>query len=138
MTIRKATTTDYLHIVRSIQNKRLDYLTPAHVRADIEAGRCYVTEDNGKLTATLSLVYDATHNYHAMKRLSVFNKKNNGKGLAALMIAHLVNECKGEKIGCTPWTDNKAMQHILEKQGFVCEYVFMEKWCFYSKELRQA
>ena len=135
MTIRKATTADYIHIVRSIQNKKLDYFNASHVRADIDAGRCYVAEDNGRLTASLSLVYDATYNYHAMKRLSVFNKKNNGKGLAAKMIAYVVSECKGSKIGCTPWTDNTAMRHILEKQGFKCEYIFAEKWCFYSKTI---
>lgn len=135
MTIRKATTADYIHIVRSIQNKKLDYFNATHVRADIECGRCYVAEEQGKLIASMSLVYDATHNYHAMKRLSVFSKKNNGRGLASMLIAHLVSECKGSKIGCTPWTDNTAMHHILEKQGFKCEYIFAEKWCFYSKTI---
>lgn len=138
MTIRKATNADYIRIVRSIQNKKLDYFSAVHVRADLAAGRCYVAEEQGKLIATASLVYDAEHKYHAIKRLSIFNKKNKGKKLAELMISHLTAECKGAKIGCTPWTDNEAMRHILQKQGFSLEYVFAEKWCFYAKELRQA
>lgn len=135
MTIRKATTTDYLRIVRAIQNKKLDYFTPAHVAADIAANRCYVIEEKGKAIASCSLVYDTTYNYHAMKRLAIFRKENKGRHLAEMIFAYMIENSGAAKIGCTPWVDNAPMRHIMDKMGFTLEYIFEKKWCFYSKNL---
>jgi len=132
MEIRKATATDYIHIVRSIQNKGIEYITTAHVKADIENGNQFVMVNGEKIVAILSLVYDTDYNYYAMKRLCVMNKKNQGKGFAKAMLAY-VSEQTTEKVGCTPWVDNGAMRHTLEKLGFSLEYIFEKKWCFYSK-----
>ena len=132
MEIRKATQQDLIRVIRSIQNKHIDYITPAHVREDIRAERLFVMVDNSKVIAILSLVWDAEHNYFAMKRLCVPNKKNNGKGYAQLMLRHVSAQATG-KVGCTPWADNAAMRHTLEKLGFQLEYIFEKKWCFYSK-----
>ena len=132
MEIRKATNNDYIRIVRSIQNKKIDYITPAHVKEDIANNRQFVMVDNEKVVAILSLVYDTNYNYYAMKRLCVMNKKNQGKGFAKAMLAY-VSKQTTEKVGCTPWIDNGAMRHTLEKLGFGLEYIFEKKWCFYSK-----
>ena len=132
MEIRRAINADYIKIVRAIQNKGIEYITPAHVREDIALGRQFVMMDNNKVVAILSLVYDAEFGYFAMKRLCVTNKQNKGKGYAQMMLKHVSAEVNG-KVGCTPWVDNGAMRHTLEKLGFSLEYVFAEKWCFYSK-----
>ena len=132
MEIRKATANDYIHIVRSIQNKGIEYITPAHIKADIENDRQFVMVNNEKIVAILSLVYDSNYNYYAMKRLCVMNKKNQGKGFAKAML-QFVSEQTTEKVGCTPWADKGAMRHTLEKLGFTLEYIFEKKWCFYSK-----
>ena len=132
MEIRRAINADYIKIVRAIQNKGIKYITPAHVKEDISLGRQFVMMDNNKVIAILSLVYDAEHGYFAMKRLCVTNRKNNGKGYAQMMLKVVSGQANG-KVGCTPWIDNGAMCHTLEKLGFSLEYIFSEKWCFYSK-----
>ena len=133
MIIRKSTKEDYLSIVRSIQNKRIDYISPALIKHDIELNRQFVMVDNNnKIIAMLSLVYEPNFHYYAMKRLCVPNKKNNGKGYAQQIMKYVAEQAPG-KVGSTPWIDNKAMNRILPKLGFTLEYIFNEKWCFYSK-----
>ena len=132
MEIRRAINSDYIKIVRAIQNKGIEYITPAHVKEDISLGRQFVMIDNNKVIAILSLVYDAEYGYFAMKRLCVTNRKNNGKGYAQMMLKVVSGQASG-KVGCTPCKDNGAMCHTLEKLGFSLEYIFSEKWCFYSK-----
>ena len=132
MEIRKAINADYIKIVRAIQNKGIEYITPAHVKEDISLGRQFVMMDNNKVIAILSLVYDAEYGYFAMKRLCITNKQNRGKGYAQMMLEYISTQVRG-KVGCTPWIDNGAMRHTLEKLGFSLEYIFAEKWCFYSK-----
>ena len=134
MEIRKADAFDFARIVRCIQNKHISYITPEHVRWDVIFGRQYIMEnDKGKIVAMLSLVWDDSNNYWAMKRLCVPNKRNQGKGYAQEMLKYVSAQVPGEKVGCTPWVDNGAMRHTLEKLGFQLEYIFSEKWCFYSK-----
>lgn len=133
MEIRKATQADLIHIIRAIQNKRIGYITPAHVREDVKSGRQFVMVENDKVIAILSLVYDQEHEYFAMKRLLIPNRKNCGKGYAQEMIQFVSAQAQG-KVGCTPWADNYAMRHTLEKLGFSLEYIFSKKWCFYSKK----
>lgn len=133
MEIRKATASDVIGIIRAIQNKKIDYITPAHVREDVALGRQYVMVENGKVVAMLSLVWDKDYNYYSMKRLLIPNRKNKGKGYAQMMLQFVSMEAHG-KVGCTPWIDNGAMRHMLEKLGFSLEYIFATKWCFYSKK----
>ena len=132
MEIRKANQNDYIHIVRSIQNKKISYITAAHIKEDIKNERQYVMVDNNKIIAILSILYDSDYQYYAMKRLCVPNKKNRGKGYAKEMITYVSQTVNG-KIGCTPWTENTAVRHTLEKLGFSLQYIFEEKWCFYSR-----
>lgn len=132
MEIRKAIDSDYIKIVRTIQNKKIDFITPAHVKKDISLGQQFIMVDNNKVIAILSLVYDANYNYFAMRRLCIPNKRNNGKGYAKMMIEYVSSQANG-KVGGTPWVDNLVARHLLEKLGFSLEYIFAEKWCFYSK-----
>lgn len=118
--------------MRSIQNKHIDYITTEHIKTDVQSGRQYIMEEDGKILAILSLVYDEQFDYYAMKRLCVPNKKNQGKGYAQEML-RFVSQQTTAKVGCTPWVDNGAMRHTLEKLGFTLEYIFAEKWCLYSK-----
>ncbi len=133
MEIRKATEADYIKVVRSVQCKKIAYITPSHVRQDIQNEQQFIMVEGTKLIAMLSLVYDPVHKYYAMKRLCVPNKRNQGKGYAVQMIQYVSSLVDG-KVGCTPWVDNLAVRHTLEKLGFKYEYTFDEVWCFYSKE----
>lgn len=134
MEIRKATKNDYIHLVRATQNKRLEYLTAAHIKDDITNCRCYIAVENEKPIAMISLVYDKTYNYNAMKRLCVFRKENRGRGITKYLISYLMANVAPDPIGCTPWEDNIVMRHILEEMGFELQYIFSEKWCFYLKD----
>ena len=134
MEIRKATENDYIHLVRATQNKHLGFLTAAHIKDDIVNCRCYVVVENGKAIAMVSLVYDKTYNYNAMKRLCIFRKENRGRGITKYLISYLMANAAPDRIGCTPWEDNIVMRHILEGMGFKLQYIFSEKWCFYLKD----
>lgn len=130
--ITKADEADYIHIVRAVQNKKLDYLTCAHIRQDISQKCLYKFTENNKIIAICSIVFDEKYQYHAVKRLCIFSIKNKGKHITEKFLDFFSQ--KGyKKIGCTPWSDNAPMRHILEKKGFVLEYIFSEKWCFYSR-----
>lgn len=131
--IRKATAHDYKKIALALYNKKIPYITAAHSKEDIKNNRQYVIEEEGKIIAIVSIVYDAQYNYYAIKRLCVLNKKNNGKGYAFQLLSYCA-ALSFPKIGCTPWSDNQAMRHMLNKLNFKLEYIFNEKWCFYSKE----
>lgn len=133
MEIRKANQNDYIHIVRSIQNKHIAYITPSLIKLDIQHSRLYVIIENNIIIGSVSFVYDDKYNYYAIKRLCIYNKKNHHKGYAFKLL-QFVSKIKVNKIGCTPWEDNYAMKHMLEKLGFSLQYIFDEKWCFYLKE----
>ena len=133
MEIRKANQTDYIHITRSIQNKHIAQITPSLIKSDIQHSRLYVMTENNKIVGSVSFVYDDKYNYYAIKRLCIYNKKNHHKGYAFKLL-QFVSKIKVNKIGCTPWEDNYAMKHMLEKLGFSLQYIFDEKWCFYLKE----
>lgn len=132
MIITKAVEADYIHILRAMQNKHIEYISMQQIRIDIYNSCMYKCVDNGKIIAILSVVWDKTYNYYAIKRLCILQKKNRGKDITELFIDYIIGKYSG-KIGCTPWVDNSAMRHILEKKGFVLEYIFSEKWCFYSR-----
>ena len=74
--ITRADEADYIHIVRAIQNKRLDYLTCAHVRKDITQNCLYKFVENNKIIAICSIIFDEKYQYHALKRLCIFSAKN--------------------------------------------------------------
>lgn len=132
MTIRYATSADTLRVMRSIQNKGMEYNTTAQVKMDIALGRLIVAEENGKLLGSLAIVEETDWNYTAIKRVCVYSKKSRGKGIASALIAFVLTLNLGV-LGATPWNDNPAMIHIFEKHGFVYQYTFMENYCFYKK-----
>ena len=88
--IRKATAHDYKKIAMALYNKKIPYITTAHSKEDIKNNRQYVIEEEGKIIAIVSIVYDAQYNYYAIKRLCVLNKKNNGKGLLVVLVLIII------------------------------------------------
>ena len=132
MIIRYATKEDTLHIIRSIQNKRMDYNTCEDVKHDIELGRLIIAVENNKILGSVAVVYKAHRGYHAIMRLCVYNKKNKGKGIASALIDFVISLNLGV-YGVTPWSDNAAIIHILVKRGFVYQYTFKENYNFYKK-----
>lgn len=132
MIIRFATTADAIHIIRAIQNKRMDYNTPQDVREDVNAGRLIVAEENGKLLGSVVVVYKAHRGYYAIMRMCVYSKTSKGKGVASALIDYVLALGLGT-YGATPWNDNPAMIHILVKRGFEYQYTFKNKYDFYKK-----
>lgn len=131
--IRKATMNDYISIVRSIQNKHIEYITATHIKNDIKNEQLYIIEINNKIIAFASCVYCKDFNNYAIKRLCVPNKKNNGKGYAQKMINFLVNNRnKNFPLVITPWKNNSAMIHMVEKLGFEWQYNFNKVWTLYQ------
>ena len=132
MEIRKATYADYKRIACALRNKHIDYITSAHACVDIEHEQLFVMSENGKLIAQCALVHESAHGYHAIKRLVVYNKRNNGRGIAQQFIAFF---CAMDlpALGCTPWTDNATMKHLLQKYGFKYQYTFLKNYEFFLK-----
>lgn len=129
MTIRLACAEDTIHVVRSLQNKKMSYNTPAHAKDDIANGYLYVMEDCGKIIASCAF-FPSHRGYMAIKRLCIYNKKNKGKGIAKEFFAFF-SSMPYPAFGCTPWNDNPAILHVVEKAGFKYQYTFNEKYCFY-------
>lgn len=132
MTIRKATEKDTIRIIRAIQNKHMDYNTPADVREDVKNGVLFVAEENGKLLGSMVVFYKSNRGYYAITRGCVYSKKSRGKGIASALVDYILSLDLGV-YGATPWDDNPAMCHIFEKRGFVYQYTFKENYKFYKK-----
>ena len=133
MEIRYATKNDQLSIIRAIQNKHMDYNTPADVKADIAAHRLLIAvDDNGKILGSLAFVYKPHREYTAIMRGCVYSKKSKGKGVMSALVAHIVSMNLGT-LGATPWNDNPAMVHIFVKFGFAYQYTFNKNYDFYKK-----
>lgn len=134
MLIRQATSNDMVHVVRSLQNKHIEYATTAQAKQDISNSRMYLLEDNGRIVAMCSVVYDKHYDYYAIKRVVVFNKRNCGKGYASALITH-ISAIGFHSLGCTPWVNNVAMQKLLVNLGFQFQYIFNNCWTFYKKTI---
>lgn len=132
MTVRFATSADTIHIIRAIQNKRMDYNTPQDVREDVNVGRLIVAEENGKLLGSVAIVYKPHRGYYAIMRMCVYAKTSAGKGIASTLIDYVLALNLGT-YGATPWNDNPAMIHIFVKRGFEYQYSFKKKYDFYKK-----
>lgn len=132
MTIRIANKSDYRGVARSLANKNISYISSTHAKNDIENNRLFIMEENGKAIAQCALVYEPLYNYYAIKRLVVYNKKNCGRGIAQQFISFF---CAMDlpALGCTPWVDNVAMKKLLERNGFVYQYTFMDNYQFYKR-----
>jgi len=132
MIVRFASNKDTLSVIRSIQNKRMDYNTTAQAKQDISLGRLVVVEENGKLLGSCAIVKETKRGYTAIKRVCVYSKKSQGKGVAQALISFVCSLDLGT-LGATPWNDNPAMCHIFQKFGFVYQYTFLEYYDFYKK-----
>mgnify|MGYP003297797661 CR=1 FL=1 len=104
-----------------------------NAKKDIENSRLFVVEEEGKIIAQCALVYEEEYNYYAIKRLVVYNQKNCGRGIAQKFISFFCNK-NLPALGCTPWADNIVMKKLLERNGFVYQYTFMENYQFYKKD----
>jgi RimJ/RimL family protein N-acetyltransferase len=132
MEIRKATQADYKSIALALRNKNIPYITPAHALADIENEQLFVMCENGKVIAQCALVHEPMFEYHAMKRMTIYNKANQGRGIAQAFISFFC-AMNLPALGCTPWADNAPMQHLLRKFGFEYQYTFLENYQFFKK-----
>lgn len=131
MEIRFATAADTIHVMRSLQNKHIDYNTPAQAKNDIALGRLIVAVDGNKIVGSIAIVPEEEYQYTAIKRMCVYNKKYRGRGIAKALMEYVCALDLGT-IGATPW-DNPATIHLLEKFGFKYQYTFMEHYNFYKK-----
>lgn len=120
------------YIIHSLRQKKIPYITLSQVLEDIANNQLYVLFENGNPVAMCSMVWDAKYSYWAIKRLICFKKKNIGKGYGNSLIHYCANS-RFAPVGCTPWTDNDPVRHILEKNGFTLQYIFKNKWCFYRR-----
>lgn len=132
MNVRKATTEDTLHIVRSLQNKHISYNSVEQAKNDIKNGNLYIAEKDGKILGSVVVAYKEHRNYNAILRLCVYNKKNEGKGIAGALVDYVLSLGLGD-YGATPWNTNPAMIHIFKKRGFVFQYAFKNNYQFYKK-----
>lgn len=130
MEIRKAIVADCGTISRAVAHKHIDYITPAFVHSDIENEYMYIITDYGKIIAICSLVPNH-RGYIAIKRLCILNNKNQGRGIANIFFNYFCS--LGVPLGITPWTDNTAMQHLVNKYDFEYQYTFNKNYMFYLR-----
>lgn len=130
MRIRLATEKDYSHIYHALNRKGINYISANHAKEDISKNQLYVIEENEKVIAQCALVVENNYNYIAIKRLVIYNKKDCGKGIAQRFIEYF-KSFGIENLGCTPWTENTRMRKILERNGFIHQYTFLNCYEFY-------
>lgn len=134
MIILNAEEKDYMSICRSIQNAHIAYITPQHIKEDINKHRLFVVKEKEKILGFAALVYCSEFNNFAIKRLCIPNKKNRGKGIAKFIIHYFVSihSLINYPLVCTPWVDNKVMRKILEQEGFKYIATFNINWTLYE------
>ena len=132
MTIRQATSADLKSITCALRNKNIHYNTPAQAREDVRRNRLYEIENNGALNAQCVLVFDTNRQEYYMKRLCVYNKKRACGGTAQMFIDFFFS-LGVASLSVPHWDDNKAMIHILEKNGFEFQYRFLDNYLYYKK-----
>ena len=132
MIVRQAKPNDYKRLISSLRFvfKSNSYINKDYLKQDLQNGTCYVLENNNKIVAIASLVYDNNYKIHYIKRLSVPNKRQRSKGYAKEMIKFLKNAA--EVVAVTPWEENIAMRKILEQLGFQYQYTFQENYMLYT------
>ena len=91
MIVRQAKPNDYKRLISSLRFvfKSNSYINKDYLKQDLQNGTCYVLENNNKIVAIASLVYDNNYKVHYIKRLSVPNKRQRSKGYAKEMIKFL-------------------------------------------------
>lgn len=134
MELRKANHYDFMKVNSAVARKNITFCQTYHIQSDYNKGQLYVVVEGSKVFATISLVEEPNYGYTAIKRLCILNKKNCGKGIARFALQAIQRMVRG-RIGATPWKDNIPVRHLFETEGFVLQYIFNEKWCFYVKEV---
>lgn len=134
MYIRLAQPHETKSIAMSIRNKHIDYNTPAQAIEDIKQNRLYVMIHDNKIVASCALVYETNYNYLAIKRLVIYRKENLRKGIADSFIKYFIQNFS-QNLGATPFPENIAMIKLLKKNNFKFQYNFLEKYCFYLREI---
>lgn len=132
MEVRFAIPADKFYVVRGLQNKHMDFNTPAHAKDDIINGRLLVAVMDGKIVGSLAVV-ETTHGYYGLKRGCVYNKRNKGKGIMSALFDYAISLNLGD-YGCTPWADNEPMMRLLAKRGFQYEKTVCEKYLVFIKK----
>lgn len=98
------------------------------VRSDIERGVCYVAEVDGQIEAAFMYAFETDPDYQVLEEGSWLNDAPYGvvhrvasrgriKGIGATCILWGFEQCGNLKMDTHE--DNKVMQHVLEKNGFV-------------------
>lgn len=128
MEVRKATQADYKSLAMSVRNKHIDYITLAHLREDLAAGNLWVGVSANKIICICSIIWNEKRDFYCLKRLTILNRKNAGKGYAKQFLRAVLANYNGT-ISVTPWIDNVKMRKLLESLGFKFSYIFNDIWC---------
>lgn len=132
--IRYATNNDTIRIIRAIQNKKMDYNTPTHIKNDIANNRLIIAVDEktNKILGQVALEPKPAFDYIGVCRLCVYSKKSHGKGVASALLKYICS-LGIDNLGATPWDNNPTTCHLFEKFGFKYQYTFLEHYKFYKK-----
>lgn len=132
MEIRYANSNDTLKIIRAIQNKKMEYNTPAHIKADIQNHRLIIAVEGDKILGQVAVEPKPQFNYTGICRLCVYSKRWQGKGIATALIKYVCGLGLTD-LGATPWDTNPVMCQLLEKFGFKYQYSFLDHYRFYKR-----
>lgn len=132
MEIRYANSNDTLRIIRAIQNKKLDYNTPAHIKTDIQQGRLIIAVEGDKILGQVAIEPKPQFHYTGICRLCTYSKRWQGKGVATALLNYVCGLGLTD-LGATPWDNNPVMCSLLEKFGFTYQYSFLEHYRFYKR-----
>lgn len=137
--IRQATMQDLKRLIPAMRFvvKKVNYINYIMLKLDITNSNCFVLEQNNKIIAVCSLVFDNRYQMYYLKRFTITNKINLGKGYGKTMIRGMLKHMpNGAVIAATPWVDNMPMKRLLEGLGFELRYQIDDNFVLYTTTIK--
>lgn len=112
---------------------KIFFITQKDLIKDYHDRRLYVLIDKERMIGSFSIVYEKATMYYAIKRFSIFENADRGKGYAAIMARHCLS-LGFHPLGMTPWITNPKSTKLAQASGMTLQYVFNEKYGWWLYE----
>lgn len=114
--IRQASAGDIQHLIELDTIAPFEPARAQHIRDWIEAGECYVAEQNGEAIAYAVLSYNFYHS--GMIEMLMVGEPVRRRGCGEALIRHLIGICRTDKLWTSTNLTNQPIQALLARMGF--------------------
>ena len=129
---RIGTHDDYRRLVAMVRYQDNSYINKTLLKEDLTNNALYLIEENGKIKAVCSIVYDYKFKMFYMKRLFV-SKQALRKGYGRRIIQEIMQvPQEGQTIAATPFGTNEKMITLIKSLGFKFQYTFLKDYNLFT------